>query len=126
MRKVKKGDVNMKKVILVLAAICLLFTTAGPAAAKTLLFAPATVNQAGVFNGDADYGYTIVNATSTSSPPKWTGARWFVSTGSGAKAVLAGALAAEASGRSVQLIVYQEDLSATGWLPVIGLVSAPQ
>ena len=108
----------MKKIIIVLAMACLLVTVAGPAQAA-LAWYTCTINYAGVNTDDADVVY--VNATSTQG--SWPGQRWYIATGSEAKAVLATALSAWSMGAPIIIVLDDADLDE--WSPMYGIFAAP-
>jgi curli biogenesis system outer membrane secretion channel CsgG len=108
----------MKKVIMLLAIAALLVTVAGPAQA-TMAWYTVTINYTGVNTTDANVVY--INATSQSGG--WTGSRWFIATGSEAKAVLATALSAWSMGASVILVL--DDAGLAEWSPCYGIFAAP-
>jgi hypothetical protein len=108
----------MKKVIIMLALAGLLVTVAGPAQA-TLQWYPATINYAGVNSQATNTVYINV----TSPDGYWTGGKWFITTGSEAKAVLATALSAWSMGATVMIVL--DDASLTDWSPCYGIFTAP-
>lgn len=108
----------MKKVIMLLAIAALLVTVAGPAQA-TLGWYMATINYAGVNTQDANV--VFINATSQAGT--WTGGRWFIATGSEAKAALAVALSAWSMGAPIILVL--DDAGLAEWSPCYGIFAAP-
>ena len=104
--------------MITVAIAALLVTIAGPAQA-TLQWYPATINYAGVSSSVANVVY--INATSPDG--YWTGGKWFIATGSEAKAVLATALSAWSMGATIMIVL--DDGSLTDWSPCYGIFTAP-
>ena len=108
----------MKKVIPILAFIAFLVTVAGPAQAEYTWY-NATITYAGVYTPVADT--VFINAVSTDGV--WTGSRWFITTGSDAKAVLATALSAWSMGAPIIIILDSDQL--TEYSPCYGILTKP-
>ena len=95
--------------VLVLGSIFILTSVASAA------WYVASVNETGI---DPITGTTYVSLTYVSGPsPTWTGARWYIATGSNAKAMLAVALSALSSGNTVTVSL--DDV--TEWAACSGL-----
>ncbi|MFC1798573.1 hypothetical protein ACFLZL_02055 [Thermodesulfobacteriota bacterium] len=108
----------MKKIILLLVISSLLLMFAGPAQA-TKGWYTCTISYAGLNTDTPDVVY--VNAVSQNGT--WSGGRWFVVTGSEAKAVLATALAAWSMGTPVILVL--DDAGLAEWSPLYGIFTTP-
>ena len=108
----------MKKMILIMVLMCGLVILTGEAQAAMQWYT-TTINYTGVNTAPPDVVY--INATS--SDGSWVGPRWFVATGSEAKAVLATALTAWSMGAPVILVLENTDIDE--WSPCYGIFAAP-
>jgi hypothetical protein len=111
-------DIGMKKVMIMLAIAALLVTVAGPAQAAMKWYS-VTINYAGVNTTPANVVYVNV----TSQDGSWSGAKWYIATGTEAKACLATALSAWSMGAPVMLVLDDTDLD--DWSPMYGIFAAP-